>query len=215
MEGRGNMDKYLLKTVAIAAAALALAACSSAPQPAATAEPAATTAPPKPAGPVTGKTAFYEIYKPARTWATDLMPLSLSSGDLPGFKNEDGKAAVWTAIFVSPSLRQARHFTYAIAAAGTVQKGVTADVPEAWSGATKDAMPFQNSDFTVDSDAAYKTVADKAADWLKDHADKKCTMTLASAARFPAPVWVVMWGDSRSGGYAQYVNAATGALVTK
>jgi hypothetical protein len=143
------------------------------------------------------------------------MPLSLSSGDLPGFKNEDGKAALWTAIFVSPSLRQARHFTYAIAAAGTVQKGVTADVPEAWSGATKDAMPFQNSDFTVDSDAAYKTVADKAADWLKDHADKKCTMTLASAARFPAPVWVVMWGDSRSGGYAQYVNAATGALMTK
>jgi hypothetical protein len=207
------MDKYLLKTAVVAAAALALAACSSAPQPANT-EPA-VTAPPKPAGPVTGKTAFYEMYKPARTWATDIMPLSLASGDLTGFKNEDGKAALWTAIFVSPSLRQARHFTYAIATAGTVQKGVTAGVPEGWSGATKDAMPFQNSDFATDSDAAYKTVADKAADWLKDHADKKCVLTLASAARFPAPVWVVMWGDSRSGGYAQYVNATTGALVTK
>jgi hypothetical protein len=209
------MDKYLLKTVAVAAAALALTACSSAPQPAATPAPAVTTAPPKPAGPVSGKTAFYEMYKPARTWATDLVALSLSSGELPGFKNEDGKAALWTAVFVSPSLRQARHFTYAVANAGAIEKGVTAGVPEAWSGATKAAMPFQNSDFTVDSDAAYKTAADKAADWMKEHADKKCTLQLGSAARFPAPVWLVMWGDSKSGGYAQYVNAATGDLVTK
>jgi hypothetical protein len=150
------------------------------------------------------------MYKLARPWATDLVALSLSSGELPGFKNEDGKAALWTAVFASPSLRQARHFTYAIANAGTVQKGVTADVPEGWSGATKNAMPFQNSDFTVDSDAAYKTAADKAADWLKAHPDQKCSLTLASAARFPAPVWVVSWGDSRL-----VVNATTGDLVTK
>ena len=209
------MDKYLLKTVAVAAAALTLAACSSAPEPAATTAPPAKTEPAKPAGPVSGKTAFYEMYKPARTWATDLVALSLSSGELPGFKNEDGKAALWTAVFASPSLRQARHFTYAIADAGTIQKGVTADVAEGWSGATKASMPFQNSDFTVDSDAAYKTAAAKAADWLKDHADKKCSMQLGAAARFPAPVWYLMWGDAKSGGYAQYVNATTGALVTK
>jgi hypothetical protein len=214
MEWRGNMDKYLLKTVAVAAAALALAACSSAPQPAATTAPEATKAP-EPAGPVAGKTAFYAIYKPARTWAIDMVALSLSSGELPGFKNEDGKAALWTAIFVSPSMRQARHFTYAIADAGAIQKGVTAGVAETWSGATKNVMPFQNSDFTVDSDTAFKTAAGKAADWLKDHADKKVTMTLGSASRFPAPVWYVMWGDAKSGGYAQYVNAASGELVTK
>jgi len=209
------MDKYLLKTVAIAAASLALVACSSTPQPAATTETPAATAPPKPAGPVTGKTAFYEMYKPARTWAADIQALSLSSGELPGIKNEDGKAAVWTAVFGSPSLRQARHFTYSIAAAGTFEKGVRADVPEAWSGANKNAMPFQNSDFTVDSDAAYKTVADKAADWLKDHADKKWTMTLGAAERFPAPVWLVLWGEQKSGGYQQFVNATTGEVLTK
>jgi hypothetical protein len=215
MEWRGNMDKYLLKTLAVAAAALAMAACSSSPEPAAnTAAPAATTAP-KPVEPVTGKTGFYEIYKQARTWATDLQPLSLESGELAGYKNADGKAAVWTAIFVSPSLHQARHFTYAIATAGTVSKGVTGDPPEAWSGGTKAAMPFENSDFTVDSDAAYKTVADKAADWTKDHPDKKWTMELGAAARFPAPVWLVVWGDQKSGGYQQYVNATSGELITK
>ena len=103
------MDKYLLKTVAVAGAVLMLAACSSAPPPAATTEAPATTAPAKPAGPVSGKTAFYAMYKPARTWAADVEALSLSSGELPGFKNEDGKAALWTAVFASPSLHQARH----------------------------------------------------------------------------------------------------------
>jgi hypothetical protein len=208
------MDKYLLKTVVVAATALALAACSSAPQPAATTAPEATKAP-ETAGPVAGKTAFYAIYKPARTWAIDLVALSLSSGELPGFKNEGGKAALWTAVFVSPSLRQARHFTYAIADAGAIQKGVTAGVAESWSGATKGVMPFLNGDFVVDSDAAYKTAADKGADWLKDHADKKVAMTLGSASRFPAPVWYVMWGDAKSEHYAQYVNAASGEMVTK
>jgi hypothetical protein len=209
------MDKYLLKTVAVAGAALMLAACSSAPEPAATTAAPATTAPAKPAGPVSAKTAFYEMYKPARTWATDIEALSLASGDLPGFKNEDGKAGLWTAVFASPSLRQARHFTYAIATAGTIEKGVHAEVPEAWSGPTKAVMPFQNSDFAVDSDAAYKTVADKGADWLKDHADKKWNMQLGAAARFSAPVWYLVWGDAKSGGYAQYINATTGDLVTK
>jgi hypothetical protein len=208
------MDKYLLKTVAVAGAVLMLAACSSAPEPAATTAAPATTAPAKPAGPVSAKTAFYEMYKPARTWATDIQALSLKSGELAGFKNEDGKAALWTAIFASPSLRQARRFTYAVATAGTIEKGVHAEVPEAWSGPTKAVMPFQNSDFAVDSDAAFKTAADKGAEWLKTNADKKWSMELGAAARFSAPVWFTEWGDAK-GGYAQYVNATTGDLVTK
>jgi len=209
------MDKYLLKTLAVAGAALAMAACSSSPEPAAnTAAPAATTAP-KPVEPVSGKTALSEIYAHARAWATDLQPLSLESGELAGFKNADGKAAMWSAIFVSPSLRQARHFTYAIATVGMTSKGVSGDPPEAWSGATKAAMPFESNDIAVDSDAAFKTAADKGADWLKDHADKKCTIALGAASRFPAPVWLVMWGDAKSVGFQEYVNATSGEIVAK
>lgn len=215
MEWRGNMDKYLLKTVAVAAAAMVMAACSSSPEPAASTAPPAAAPAPKVVEPVTGKTGFYEIYKQARAWATDLQPLSIASGELPGYKNADGKAAVWTVVFVSPSLHQARHFTYAIASAGTFSKGVSGDPPEAWSGPTKAAMPFQNSDMAVDSDAAFKTAADKGADYLKDHADKKWTIAMGAASRFPAPVWLVQWGDSKSGGYAQYINATSGDIITK
>ncbi|HUP05338.1 MAG TPA: hypothetical protein VMU19_15175 [Bryobacteraceae bacterium] len=209
------MDNYLLKTVAIGTAAIVMAACSSAPAPAPSEAPPAASTAPKPVEPVSGKTAFYEMYKPARQWATDLQPLSLASGELAGFKNADGKAALWTAVFVSPSLAQARHFTYAIATVGTVSRGVSADPPERWSGPTKAAMAFQNSDIQVDSDAAFKTAATKGADWLKEHADKKWTIELGSASRFPAPVWYILWGDAKAGGYAQFVNASTGEIVAK
>jgi hypothetical protein len=39
-------------------------------------------------------------------------------------------------------------------------------------------------------------------------------MTLGNSARFPAPVWYIIWGTPKSG-FAAYVNATTGALVTK
>lgn len=207
------MDKHLLKTVAAVAAAFVLTACSESPKPAETPAAEAKKEAPKPVEPVTGQTAFYQIYKLARPWAADLTALSLKSGELEGFKNADGKAALWTAVFVSPSLRQARNFTYAIADAGSIQKGVTASSPQAWSGETKESRVIQQSAFQIDSDAAYKTAAAKAADWLKDHADKKVTVTLGNASRFPAPVWVIVWGDAKSGGYASTVNASNGELM--
>src|SRR5581483_1467220 len=94
------------------AAVLILTSCSEAPKPAAAESKKEAEPPPQPSGPVSAKTAFYEMYKPARTWATDLLPLTLVSNEIPGIKNEGGKAAMWTAVFVSPSRREARTFTY-------------------------------------------------------------------------------------------------------
>jgi hypothetical protein len=207
------MDKYLLKTAAAVAAALFLTACSEAPKPAATTEEPKQEAA-KPPEPVAAKTAFYEIYKMARPWATDLTPLSMSSGELKGFKNEGGKAAMWTAVFVSPSLKQARTFTYAIATVDTTLKGVSAGAAQAWSGATKASMSFSQSDFQINSDDAYKTAATKAADWLEKNKDKPVSMALGYASQFPAPVWRFTWGDAKSG-YVVFVNATSGSLVTK
>src|ERR1035438_8629689 len=58
--------------------------------------------------PVAGQRAFYNMYKPARTWATDLMCLSLAGNDVEGVKSANGKYPMWTAVFVSPSKREAR-----------------------------------------------------------------------------------------------------------
>ena len=208
------MTKNLLLTTALAGL-IGLSACS---QPAATApkteaEATEKKAPAGPPEPVTAKTAFYAMYTPARAWATDIQALSLVSGEVSGVKNADGKFGLWTAVFASPSLGQARTYTYAVTdQLPTIQKGVKAEGTERWGGPTRAQMPFQNSDFTIDSDAAYKTAAAKAGDWLKEHADKPASFTLGAASRFPSPVWYIIWGDAKSG-YAVYLSATTGSIV--
>jgi hypothetical protein len=213
------MDKNFFKS-ALVVAMLGLTACSS--EPAKTTEgktdtEAAKKAPAGPPEPVTGKTAFYEMYTPARAWAADILPISLKSGEVKGVKNADGKAGVWTAVFGSVMLRSSRRYTYAVAEElPGIYKGVKAESPDSWAGPTTAVMTFQNSDFVIDSDAAYKAAADKAGDWLKDkeNADKPVSLSLGAATRFPAPVWYVLFGNTKSGFYA-YVNATTGNIIAK
>src|SRR5580658_469548 len=141
------MDKNFLKA-AFAVAVLGLTACSS--EPVKTTEvktdtDAAKKAPAGPPEPVTGKTAFYEMYTPAHAWAADMVPISLKSGEVAGVKNADGKAGVWIAVFGSPSQRLARTYTWAAADdLPTVTKGVKAQAPEAWAGPTTTVMTFQS-----------------------------------------------------------------------
>jgi hypothetical protein len=159
---------------------------------------------------VARQSAFYQMYKPAREWATDLMPLTLAGNDVEGIKSENGKFPMWTAVFVSPSKREARTFFYSVVDHGTdVHKGVTIGGPEPWSGPTAKSRPFQNSQFNVNSDAAYKTAAQNAGDWLKKNPDKKLAMVMASTSHFPGPVWYMLWGDHKSG-YEIFIDATTG-----
>jgi hypothetical protein len=214
------MDKNLLIKAAFALAVLGLTACSS--EPAKTTEAktdtdAAKKAPAGPPEPVLGKAAFYEMYTPAHAWAADLVPISLKSGEVAGVKNAAGKAGVWTAVFGSPSQRAARTYTYAVAdELPTITKGIKAESPEAWAGPTTTVMTFQTSDFTIDSDAAYKAAATKAVDWLKDpeNAAKPVSLSLGAATRFPAPVWYILFGNSKSG-FVALVNATTGNIIAK
>ena len=208
-----------MKTPLLLSAALAgligLASCSQpstpAPQPAAeTTEKKAPAGPPEP---VTAKTAFYAMYTPARAWAPDILAISLVSGDVAGVKNQDGKFGMWTAVFASASMHAARTYTYAVAdQLPTIQKGVKAEGTEAWAGPTRAQMTFDNGDFKIDSDEAYKIAAGKAGDWLKEHPDKPASFTLGAASRFPSPVWYVIWGDAKSG-YAVYLSATTGSIM--
>ena len=211
------MHKNLLVAAVAAVAVVAMTACSEAPKPVATktADVEAKKEPAKPPEPVTAQSAFYEMYKPARAWAPDLLVLSLLGNEVPSMKSDGGKFPMWTAVFVSPSRREARNFTYSVVDDGTtVHKGVNAGGAQSWTGATPKSSPFQTTGFVVDSDAAYKTAYAKAGPWVKKHPGKKVSFSLGAAARFPAPVWLIVWGDTKSG-YAAYVNATTGTVIGK
>jgi hypothetical protein len=215
MKGVFFMHKKLLIAATAVVAVVAMTACSEAPTPTEIKKAGVETKqePAKPPEPVAAQTAFYEMYKPARAWAPDLLVLSLLGNEVPSMKSVDGKFPMWTAVFVSPSRREARTFTYSVVDDGiTVHKGVDAGGAQAWTGATPKSTPFQTTGFVVDSDAAYKTAYAKAEAWVKKHPGKKAAFSLGSAARFPAPVWFIVWGDTKSG-YAVYVNATLGTVV--
>lgn len=164
--------------------------------------------------PVTGKTAFYEMYKPARSWSPDLEVLSLASEEVPGFKVEGGKAAMWTCVFVSPAKREARTFTYSIADdLPRIHKGVTMGGSQGWTGPTPHSQPFQMNEVSYNSDSAYQTALKKAGPWIKKNPDKPVSFFLGKAARFPAPVWYILWGTKKTG-YSVFINGATGAAMS-
>jgi hypothetical protein len=207
------MNKKVLSTATAIVAALVLSACSEAPNTPAKVETEVKKEPVKAPEAVTAKVAFYELYKPARGWATDLLALSIASGEVPTIKNEDGKAGLWTVIFVSPSRKEARSFTWAATDSGNdIRKGVNVSNALVWAGATPDSKPFSASEFAVDSDAAYKTALEKAEVWVKAHPNQKLTFRLGNASRYPAPVWYLMWGTTTNG-FAALVNATTGLAI--
>jgi hypothetical protein len=198
------------KATAILAAVLFLCSCSEPPKPVSPAEANKSSAS---GDPVSGKTAFWEMYKSAHAWATDLVPLALESKSVPGVKNESGKAGMWIATFGSPRKHEARTLTYAVAGhAPDILKGVTVGRAILWGGPRQEALPFETSEFAVDSDAAYQTALAQSTDWVKRHPGKEISLALGNASRFDGPVWYVLWGDNKSG-HAVYVSAKKGTVV--
>ena len=198
----------------MAVAVLLLAGCSQSTTPSTSNESKAAAVPKGPPELVTAKTAFWPMYTSARSWSPDLTMIRLTPKEVPGFKNEAGKAAMWQAAFASPSLHQYRIYSYAIAAvAPDIHKGVVAGLRLPWGGVTRDAMPVELSSFNIDSDAAYNAAAADAAAWLKKNPGKGLSsFQLGNTYRFQAPVWYLMWGDKKSG-YVAFIDANSGKVL--
>ena len=166
-----------------------------------------------PGAPVSGKTAFWPMYTSAYKWSSDMVPIKLESKEAPGSKSDPGKSGTWTATFGSVGRREAVVITYAIAAQPPeIVKGVNVGHPFPWAGPTHEALAFQSSDLSVDSDAAYKTASTQASAWLKKHPDKEVSFALGNSSRFSGPVWYVLWGDNKNG-YSVFIDAKTGQVA--
>lgn len=208
------MKKFVLPGLA-ACGLLCLSACSSDTKPAPSEDKSAAAAPAAAAGPVTGKTAYWEMYTKARSdFAKDIMPISLEAKEIPGIANGDGTAAMWTAEFVSDTKKERRTFTYAVTAhPPDIYKGVTIGKPLPWSG-SRDIMPFSMGPIVVDSDAALKAATDDASKFLKAHPLKNPTISLKELTRYQGvPTWIVFWGDDKLG-YRSFISGLNGKPVT-
>ncbi len=169
--------------------------------------------PPKPPEPVTGQTALFRMYQVARSWAPDAQVLKMQSllvSEMPDVPR--GKAAAWDATFVSAAQSQARSYTFsAIESLPTLHKGVFAGPDEGWSGPRGLNTPFLMAAVKIDTDAAYKTALEHAADYDKKYPGKPITWLLEKNNKYPDPVWRVIWGESLgTSSFSIYIDASIG-----
>ncbi|MGC2657808.1 MAG: hypothetical protein WA324_07505 [Bryobacteraceae bacterium] len=209
---RVSFGSKLLFSAALLGSCTLFNSCSPTPK----AAEATSTEAAKPAvvAPISGKTAYWEMYTSARNWSKDIIPLEVQSQSIPGISNEGGKAAMWTATFASPSKSEVRVFTYAIAAKKPdIYKGVAIGRGLPWNGPSRDMLPFQMGEVAVDSEAAYTAAEADAAAWLKQHPGEEVSLTLRNMAKYNVPTWVVLFGDNKKG-YRALVNGISGSTIT-
>lgn len=187
---------------------LLLAGCSEAPKPA---EKAAEA---KPAEPVTGRYALFQMYTAARAWAPDIETLKMSSIPVQGVAPQPGKSGAWQVTFVSARNSRARSYTYSVVESEGLHKGVFAGQEEGWSGPKGLTKPIPMAGIRTDSDAAYETAMKKGAEYSKKNPDKPITYLLERTNKYPDPAWRVIWGESvGTSNFSIYVDAATGEYL--
>lgn len=165
----------------------------------------------KPAQPVTGLHALYQMYTPARMWAQDIQILRYASIDLSEVPRQPGKAPAWQAVFVSPSLAKARPWTFSVYEASvTLHEGIFPESPQDWSGGGK---PFTIQAVRIDTDSAWDTALKHAGDYASKNPGMPITYTLAIDEGI-APVWRVIWGRSAGeSSFSVLVDATTGDFI--
>jgi len=190
------------------AAFLLLVSCADAPKTEVKKEPR------KPAEPVSGQYAFFQMYGTARTWAQDLQAMQMLSVTLDEPKPDAGKYPAWRVTFVSDTRRAAKTYTYSVVTDQGLNKGIYSTTEESYTGPRGQNSPFLMQALKVDSTAAYETAVKKSADYIKKNPDKPVIIMLEHIKRGPNPVWRIIWGDSvATSNYSIYVDASTGEYL--
>jgi len=185
------------------APALLLPSCSSGPP--------AVVEPEKPAVPLTGLHALYQLYTSARAWAQDLQILRYSSINIPEVPHEDGKAPAWQVVFASQALAKSRTYTLSVyEASATLHQGIFPEAPQDWSGNGK---PFSLEAAKVDTDKAWETALQHGTDYNSKNPKTPISWTLG-VNDGNDPAWRVIWGQSAGeSSFSVLVDASTGDFI--
>lgn len=193
--------------LAFTPAALLFTACGPNPAEKAAAEKAA-----KPAEPLSGLRALYQMYGMARAWAPDVRLLHMASIDIEQVKPQPGKLGAWHAVFASESKGQKRGYTNCVFDVSvTLRKGVFADAPSQWSD---DKRSLLMAGIRVDTDKALATALEHSAAYAKKNPAMPISYYLEQGRNINLPVWRVIWGASvGTSMYSVLIEATNGTFA--
>jgi hypothetical protein len=194
-----------MRKLFVALLALAfLAACSSEPSKPTPAEK------PRPKAPeaITGESALYKCFVPARGWAPDAQPFRVESEIAGDFKGHEGKAGSWRIGFASPARRTVKPYTWSN---GEVSPGVE----DTYNPNNISTQVFNMQFLKVDSDKALETAQKHGGDkLLEKEADTPILYFLDWNRQKNELTWHVIYGADRETAKLRVaVNASTGEFL--
>jgi hypothetical protein len=204
------MTRHHLLLLSTALCAALFTGCSTEAPPAAKKEV-------KPAVPVGGQTASFEMYKVARSWAPDAMLLHLENAEVEGLKPEPGKYGAWKATFVSPSKKRKRDFTYSVVESGAVHKGVFPGSESSYVSVTQ-ARIFAINEVRIDTPAAVEAALKQKdiAEYAAKHPEMPVQFVLEWGMQTKTPAWRVYWGATLSSSSAAvFIDSSEGTFLKK
>lgn len=165
----------------------------------------------KPPEPVTGRHALQQMFIAARTWAQDLQIADMTSMHFSQVPEVPGKAGGWQVTFVSPSLQQAKTYTWAAAEISmSIHKGISDERATGWSG----NKSFPIAAVKIDSDEAYQTAVKQVAKYAEAHPGMVLTYQLTMNQQVPDAVWRIIWGANvATSSDSVLVDASTGQYM--
>ncbi len=178
----------------------------------------ATTSQAKPPEFQTGRTAFYEMYRTARTWAPDAKPYRVQSSATKDAPGTDGKAEVWMAWFASPSKREVKPYTWCGGTGENLpERGVSFGPVDTFNPSNTSTQPFDVNFLKQDSDAAYKTAQEKGGEALeKKSPGTPVVYILDWDGKANELIWHVIYGEAAQDYKLKIaVNASTGGFLRK
>ena len=191
--------------------AAALIGCGSTP-----ASVAKKAEPKGPPAPVSALSAVYKMYGVGRAWAPDLEPLEVTSIPIKEIASRDGNYGAWQCVFVSPSKKTKKTYTYSLVELGeSLHEGVFGAPEESYSPSAS-TVSFIMPAFRVDSPAALKTALEKGGGKAFQEKNPKLPVMfrMERGRRDTSPVWQVYWGTSALASlFSVFLNADTGDSI--
>jgi len=151
---------------------------------------------PEPPQPLSGRSAFQQLYISARSWAVDARPYRLQSGAVGDNQGKDGKAVVWQAGFASPSQRLSREYSWSgIDAPDAPSRGVSHGAQDPYTPGSDFDVQF----LKVDSDKAFEIAQKHGGDkLLHDDPNTPVIYLLEWSRPTNNLIWHVIYGNSRN-----------------
>lgn len=178
-----------------------------------TSNPAPTPTPtPKPTETSTGRIAFQRMYIQAHGWAPDAQGYLEESQPTTEVNGIDGKSAVWSASFGSPSKGSAKSFTWSgTDAQDAPPRGILPGSDDSFSPTNSSTRIFDLGFLRSDTDQAFKVAQEHGGkDLLAKDPTLPVQYRLEWSSRDNTAAWHVIYGQSK---LSVAVNATSGEYL--